>query len=121
MLRNKSEIAIAGEEIAATFLKNNGYNILYKNWRHSNIGEIDIIASKNNEIVFVEVKTRTNHSFGEPIDSINQIKQKKIIKLAQVFISQNSFSPNTSFRFDAIGIILAKKIEINHIQSAYTA
>lgn len=121
MSGNKSKIAIAGEKIASTFLENKGYNILYKNWRYSNIGEIDIIAGYNNEIIFVEVKTRTSNSYGEPIESINLIKQKKIIKLAQIFISQNSFDENTSFRFDAIGIILTEKTEINHLQNAYTA
>ncbi len=68
----KHELGILGEQIATNYLKSQNYEILNRNFSCKQ-GEIDIIAKDNKEYVFVEVKTRTNSDYGEPVDSVNKI------------------------------------------------
>ena len=65
-----------GEKVAQEYLIKNDYEILVKNFRCKQ-GEIDIIAKDKNELVFIEVKTRTNKKYGNPIDAVtyNQIRR----------------------------------------------
>jgi putative endonuclease len=116
----KSEVALKGEIIASHYLENKGYEILHKNWRYSRLGEIDIIARKEDAIVFVEVKTRSSLSCGDPLESINVSKQKKIARLAEAYISENAIPDTYSFRLDAISILLKVPPEINHLKDAYS-
>ena len=66
-----------GEEMAAMYLIKNGYRIIARNFRYKK-SEIDIVAQKDNIIVFIEVKTRTNAFFQEPKLSVTRSKQKQI-------------------------------------------
>lgn len=74
-----------GENKAVEFLKAKNYTILARNY-HSRFGEIDIIARKQNTIIFVEVKTRKNTAFGFPAEFVDYKKQQKIMKTAQLYI-----------------------------------
>lgn len=121
MTAHKSKIAREGEQIAATFLTEQGYTILERNWRHSRRGEIDLIAQTGNIVVFVEVKTRTSKTCGDPLESIGRSKQRQIFKLADAYIQRNEFDSATTFRFDAIGIVLTDPPEITHLTDAATA
>ncbi|MEW5819908.1 MAG: YraN family protein [Cyanobacteriota bacterium] len=119
MVSKKNKIARQGELLATEYLINKGYKILQNNWRYSRTGEIDIIAQKNQEIIFVEVKTRSTTNCGEPFESIDENKQQQIYNLAEIYISKNQFPETFSFRFDAIGVILKKIPEITHLENAY--
>ena len=55
----------AGEDAAAAYLERNGYAIRHRNWRKNHL-ELDIVATKDNEVVIVEVKTRSNTQYIEP-------------------------------------------------------
>ncbi|MEG0545743.1 MAG: YraN family protein [Oscillospiraceae bacterium] len=116
----KSDIGKLGEIKAARFLRDDGYNIISCNF-HSRLGEIDIIASKDNFIGFIEVKTRDENSMFSPADAVDIKKRKKIIATAQVYLA--SFSTNFQPRFDIIEVITKndKIIKINHIKNAYDA
>ena len=85
---NKRKFGIIGEKIAQGYLINKEYKILETNFYTRN-GEIDIIAQKDNCIIFVEVKTRTNLNFGTPAMSDNSIKKKHIKSLAKTFLYLN--------------------------------
>ena len=76
-----------GEEIANDFLIKEGYTIVERNFE-CKAGEIDIIAfdNKKEEIVFIEVKTRTNIKYGNPADAVDYRKQKHIYKSARFFL-----------------------------------
>lgn len=91
-----------GEEIAEIYLIKNGYKILEKNFSCRQ-GEIDIIARDIKEIVFVEVKTRTNKKYGEPIDSITYYKKKHLIKSIQFYLYLKKLD-NAFIRIDIIEI-----------------
>ena len=72
---NSQEIGKTGEEIAKKYLLENNYKIVAKNFR-CKFGEIDIIAYDKEELVFIEVKTRTSNKYGTGINSINRIRKK---------------------------------------------
>jgi putative endonuclease len=58
-----------GEDLAVRFLEKKGYRILSRNFR-TPVGEIDVIAEDRNTLVFIEVKTRTDDSFGHPFEAV---------------------------------------------------
>ena len=74
-----------GENKAVEFLKAKNYTILARNY-HSRFGEIDIIARKQNTIIFVEVKTRKNTAFGFPAEFVDYQKQQKIMNKVMVYM-----------------------------------
>ncbi len=106
-----------GEEIAAEFLQKDQYEILYTNWRYKRV-EIDIIAKKDNEIIFIEVKTRKDDLYGYPEEAVHKAKQENLQKAAEAFIEE--YDINSSIRFDIISIILKnEQPEIYHIEDAF--
>lgn len=117
MKKYNKKIGVLGEQIAEDYLKKNNYNIIEKNFRTIS-GEIDIIAQdeKTSEIVFIEVKTRSNYSYGMPAEAVNNIKKLHIIKAANYYLYKNSIN-NKNIRFDVIEIILLNKIhKVNHLK-----
>ena len=106
-----------GEQKACKYLKIKGYYILERNFR-CKMGEIDIIAKDKNEIVFVEVKTRTSFKYGIPCEAINYCKRKHISRVARYYILKNSLEDDV-IRFDAIEVIVKDKYYIHHIKEAF--
>jgi len=118
-LTNNNKIGKQGEQIAIDYLVDKGYKIIKQNFHFGKVGEIDIIAEKNNEIVFIEVKIQNTNTFGDARYWITPNKQKKIKKAAEGFIF--IFKPHfASFRFDAI--IINTQLNppiIDHIENAF--
>lgn len=107
-----------GEGIAAHFLVKKGYRVLVQNFRTKN-GEIDIIATKNNTLVFIEVKTRLTTEFGTPLEAITPRKIMVMTRTAEYFKSTHRDLPDL-MRLDAIAITLepdGNVIEIEHIEN----
>ena len=77
-----------GEDLAKKYLLKNNYKIIESNYKNY-FGEVDIIAKLKSRIVFVEVKTRSGRRFGLPEDSVNDIKQKKIMKASEKYMLEN--------------------------------
>mgnify|MGYP000475768681 FL=1 len=102
MTQERLKFGREGESAALRFLKKKGYRILEKNFR-SKVGEIDIIAEQDGEIVFVEVKARADHEFGHPLNALTPAKQKKIIQTAQSFLSRKRIS-DKPMRFDVVAL-----------------
>jgi putative endonuclease len=94
-----------GELLAEAYLIEKKFSIIAKNWRYKHV-EIDIIASFNNKLHFVEVKTRTNSKFGLPEESISQAKMNHLKKGAEAFLYQ--YPEWLKVQFDVIAIILKK-------------
>lgn len=106
------------EEVARRYLKSKGYILLEVNF-FCKFGEIDIIAAKDDALVFVEVKGRKNTDFGYPREYVTPRKIRKIISTANYYIMKNKYD-DISCRFDVIEIINDTK-EINHIENAFEA
>lgn len=112
---NKRRFGIIGEKIAQGYLVNKGYEIIETNF-YTKIGEIDIISKKDNCIIFIEVKTRTNLKFGTPAMAVNSQKKKNIKSVAKTFLHLNQLYKN-NVRFDVIEVFINDgKCEINHIE-----
>lgn len=111
---HKKILGAVGEKSAVNFLKKQGYKILEKNFK-TRVGEIDIIAKDGEEIVFVEVKTRTSDNFGEPSEAVNHKKQEKYHYVAEQYLLKKGLQ-EAICRFDVIEV---KSEQINHIKSAF--
>ena len=104
-----------GEKIAEKYLLENKYKILEKNYR-CKYGEIDIIAKKKKDLIFIEVKTRTNMMYGDGINSIDWNKQKHIYKTAEYYLYGKNLK-NIDIRIDAIEIFLyGTSLDLKHYQ-----
>ncbi len=99
--RTKGKI---GEDAAAKYLKQQGYEILEQNYYY-NHGEIDIIAMDGNTLVFVEVKSRRSTRFGEPEESITPKKQELLRRTAEGYVVEKNIG-EIICRFDVVSIIL---------------
>lgn len=110
-------LGLKGEDIAIKFLRKKGHKILFRNYK-TPLGEADIITKDNETIVFVEVKTRSNESFGQPFESVDYRKQERLKKIALYYLKQNGME--SPVRFDVISILSRNgKDEINHIVEAF--
>ena len=115
-MADHNETGKQGETIAVEYLQNKGYRILDQNW-HNHHQEIDIIASKGNELVIVEVKCRTGTPLVEPYAAVNRNKQNLLIKAANAYIQRKNVNMET--RFDIISINIGKEVSIDHIENAF--
>ena len=107
-----------GESYAADFLKAAGYTIVKRNFRHRG-GEIDIIAEKEDQLVFVEVKTWDAFYVNDTEYAVNKNKIKKIINTAKLFLTKNNMYTDRCLRFDLI-FITGNCSEIKHIENAFS-
>lgn len=106
-----------GEALVAAWLEQRGVTILARNYR-TNLGEVDLIVSKNETIAFVEVKTRSTAYFAIS-QTVTLSKQKKIIKAAHSFILKNNIR-NKILRFDVATILCQQgSCRINYIPNAF--
>lgn len=112
---NNQEIGKLGENLATKYLQKSGYTIIDRNFRCKQ-GEIDIIAKYKQEIIFIEVKTRTNLNYGNPAEAVTQIKQKHIERATEYYIYRNNLY-KSFIRIDIIEVYIKKdKYRINHIK-----
>lgn len=108
-----------GEDIAVKYLKENNYKIKKRNFRYSRISEIDIVAEKNDCLVFVEVKSRQSSKYGDPILSITPNKQRAIRKAASAYLYVNNIN-DQECRFDVIIIdVKPNPPMIDHLENAF--
>ncbi|MBT1070276.1 YraN family protein [Pelotalea chapellei] len=117
---NKS-VGILGEEIAANFLIARGHGILERNFRCKG-GEVDIIAREAGTgcLLFVEVKTRRDLSYGVPQLAVNAFKQRQISKAALTWLTKKRLH-DCNARFDVIAILLSADglHKVEHITNAF--
>lgn len=112
-----NELGKLGEEMAADYLRKNGYAILQTNWVYQK-AEIDIIAQKGNVLAVVEVKTRSTVDFGLPQDFVKPKKIGLLVKAVNEYIIQNDL--DTEARFDIISIYKDKgEYIVEHLEDAF--
>ena len=108
-----------GEKLAVDYLKQQGYQIISKNYRCQH-GEIDIIVADSEYLIFVEVKTKRNLKFGTPQEEVDWRKQERIRLVAQHYISHHP-AVELDYRFDVISILYhsSKQYQITHLQNVF--
>ncbi len=108
-----------GEEIAARYLQSRGYNIIKMNVRYKR-GEIDIVAREKNELVFVEVKSRSTRTFGWPEEGVTPRKRMRMRLSAGLFLSSHKEYQQCAYRFDIMALELdeeAQKARVVHYKN----
>jgi len=116
---NTREVGKAFEEIACEYLIENGYSIQDRNFHAGRIGEIDIVATKNGELYFVEVKGRNSLNYGSPAESISPQKKHKMRLSAQYYIKAKRMKEGF-MNFVIVEILREKtSYKINLIQEVY--
>jgi putative endonuclease len=118
-MATRSEIGAWGEAIAARHLSERGYTIRERNWRHGH-GELDIVAERGGEIVFVEVRARRNDAFGTPEESLGLRKQAKLIETAQAYLQLHDLD-DAQWQIDVIVIEMDRHnavTRLDHIECA---
>lgn len=107
-----------GEEQAALFLRRKGMKIVARNLR-TPVGEIDIVARDRKTLVFIEVKTRRNLTFGAPQEAVGATKQRQILRTAQWYLADIG-DPTAPARFDVVAVIAGRDEPlIEHIVNAF--
>jgi len=109
-----------GENVAARYLRDQGYKILERNFR-CEVGEVDIIARDGRALVFTEVKTREMDD-PTPEDQVNQIKRHQLTKAAKFYLSRYG-TPQPPARFDVVAIVWpsGREPQIRHTPDAFEA
>lgn len=122
------DTGVIGEKIAEDFIKRNNYRVLDRNYSfripgNPQKGEIDIIAKKEDGIIFIEVKTlrvRSGQTF-LPEDKVNFSKQRKLIKTAESWLMKNRIPLNSKWQIDVVAVNIdkdSKKAKISHFENA---
>ena len=112
-----NELGKKGEELAKIMLIDKGYSIIETNWRYDK-DEIDIIAKDGDELVIVEVKTRSTDFFGYPEEAVNSKKEFFLIRATESYLQEKDLDIDS--RFDIVSIILNnKETKIHHIIDAF--
>ena len=127
-MTNNLEAGKTGEQVAANFLQNNGYEILEMNYKNSlgkRLGEIDIIAEDKeaDELVFVEVKTRRLQGNEDtlPEENITRSKLRKLSRIAGSYLNRKNWQ-GRDYRFDAVSVWLdwdARNAKVKHLKNIF--
>ncbi len=115
--KNSHNFGIEGEKIAKKHLLEKGYEILEQNWRFKKY-EVDIIATHNNLIIFVEVKARSTSDFGEPELFVTKKKQVFLVHAAHEYLVSKNIELES--RFDIISVLqLNNTLQVKHLEGAF--
>ena len=102
MATSRNATGQIGEDAAAAWYEARGYAIVARNWRVRE-GEIDLIVSRQRELVICEVKTRTSTKFGHATEAVTVSKQARLRRLALMFVAANP-QPGRALRFDVAAV-----------------
>jgi putative endonuclease len=118
-MAERNEIGKKGELVARAFLERLDYQIRHTNW-HWHHYELDIIAVKEDELVIVEVKTRSENYLLDPVESVNKGKIRRIVAAADAYARY--FDIQLPIRFDIISVIKeGDNYQVEHIEDAFYA
>ncbi len=118
-----SRLGQDGEKIAARFLKKRGLKILYRNFQPRRGGEVDLVCRVRGrlELVFVEVKTRSDEAFGAPHHAVDAEKRHRMILAAEEWLDLLN-RPEVIARFDIVEVVAKASLwEVRHIENAFLA
>jgi putative endonuclease len=121
--RNRRELGKKGEDLALEYLLQRGMRLLARNWR-SGRKELDLVMEEENTIRFVEVRTRECPSIIDPFESVNAVKQRKVISAAKGFLAakgkEGYLSGGKEAAFDVVSILFNGELfEIKYIREAF--
>lgn len=116
---NNQELGKYGEDLACKYLREKGYQLIERNWRF-HPKEVDIIAKHpNEEVIFVEVKTRSTDFFQSPADTISQAKQQFLTEAATAYIEAEDIECDVYFDLITIYTHVTPP-KLIHIEKCFT-
>jgi len=113
-----NQTGLTGEVMAAKHLMKKGFTILQQNWRHTH-WEVDIIATKDSILHFVEVKTRRTKKFGHPEEAVSKKKIQNLINAAEEYLYQNPEWKRIQFDILSITMLKGEPVEYFLIEDVY--
>ena len=117
---DRRDIGARAEEIAAGWLRSEGYRILARNFSCRE-GELDLVAEKDGVICFVEVRMRASAEWGDPAHTISRTKQRKVVRAALYYLYYHRIQ-DRMLRFDVISIVgRGVTAEVEHLPGAFDA
>lgn len=124
LFRNRGSLGKRGERLAEKHFRKIGYRIVARSFR-TQLGEIDLIAARAKEVVFVEVKTRSSDDFGGPELAVDRVKRRRVTRLATQFLKSHKLT-DVAVRFDIVAIAWPQqgshaKPELRHHEAAFEA
>lgn len=115
---NRRELGQAGEDAAWDHLRRAGYSLLARNLR-TRAGEVDLIVTRGDTIVFVEVRGRSSSRFGTPLESVDRRKQARVARLAMEYVARNRIA-DRRIRFDVVAVEWQDgRPTVNHLENAF--
>lgn len=105
MTAERKQLGSQGENIACSFLESSGVEVIERNWR-CQAGEADVIAREGDELVFIEVKTRSSNSAGFPEDAVDRRKRRRYEKIAVEYLFSHDI-PSARVRFDVLALLIS--------------
>lgn len=117
-LREELPLGRRGERAAEKYLKRKGYRIVARNFRAAG-AEIDLVAIDGETLVFVEVKTRRSRTSGAPEEAVDERKQLRMRRAAEVFLARYR-AGDKELRFDVVAVDASgKRLEIELLRNAF--
>lgn len=116
---SRAELGALGEEIAVAVLVDAGMRVLDRNWR-CRAGELDIVARDGDALVFCEVKARRGTGFGDPVEAVTPVKQRRLRGLARAWLAAHDHhAPDV--RFDVVGVLVrpGARPQVRHLRGAF--
>lgn len=116
----RQAVGAYGEQVAVRHLEDAGYAVLARNWR-CRAGELDVVATRDGVVVFVEVKTRRSSAFGPPALAVTPLKAARIRLLAGEWLAATGFGSSVPVRFDVVSILrpVAGPAVVEHVEGAF--
>ena len=102
MTQARQAFGLAGEQLACDELERRGYVVLDRRYR-TRAGELDIVAQHGDYVVFVEVKARSDRSFGDPEEAVTSLKQQKMVWMATDYLARKKLQ-DVPCRFDVVAV-----------------
>lgn len=113
----KQIIGLKGENFSCDYLLENGFEIVERNYRFKR-AEIDIIAKKEKLLIFIEVKTRKNNTYGYPEEFVSNKKIELFREASEEYIESTKWKGN--IRFDIVALISkGNSFEIEWLEDAF--
>ncbi len=113
-----SEISIGrfGEEVAGSYLSEKGYKVIERNWRYKK-GELDLICTAGEKIIFVEVKTRSEDGQGLAVESLGHHQKHNLLRTANHYLCKAGLWEKEC-RFDFVCVTIGSEVTIDHVKNA---
>lgn len=114
------DLGALGERIAARWLGARGWRVVAHRFR-SGHRDVDLVVRREDEVAFVEVKTRRSGGYGDPADAVGWRKRRELTRSAQVWADRFG-SPGLSYRFDVVAVLVtAGGVRVRHLENAFPA